>query len=145
MNTATAEQVLPNDELVSDGNPASVVDPSNQVTANVEDLIIGRTLRYPIHDNSGLLLLAEGLTLTENFKQMLETRKISSVQVHADDFPHLTFQSATEPEEQHVKLDEALVKSLDEIMDTGLLFVVNSEPAVLEQMANHGCKKLSTR
>ena len=140
MSQATATSELPAQSPVLADNPAAAPSSDNKITANVADLIVGRVLHYPIYDNAGLLLLAEGMTLTESFKEMLDTRNINSVQVHKDDFPHLTFHDSAKQVEQHVKLDEDLVKSLDAILDTGLLFVVNSEPPLLEQMATHGCK-----
>lgn len=140
MAPASAADTILSNESEPGANPACVPPIENQVSANVKDLIVGRVLRYPIYDNSGLLLLAEGMTLTKNFKEMLEQRCISSVKVHANDLPHLTFCGEAVQEEPQIKLDTDLVKSLDEIVDTGLLFVVNSETALLEQMANHGCK-----
>jgi HD-GYP domain-containing protein (c-di-GMP phosphodiesterase class II) len=110
------------------------------VTAELEDLVVGRTIRHPIYNANGLLLLAEGGTLTTEFKRQLESRNVHTVRLHKDDLSRLTFSGSDEETTQNTILDEGLVKSLDKIVDSGIMFVVNSESALLNQITHHGCK-----
>jgi HD-GYP domain-containing protein (c-di-GMP phosphodiesterase class II) len=139
MSTVTAESELLKDGANQDGATAVAGSAPNLVTAQVQDLIIGRVLRFPIYESNGLLLLAEGTTLTSKFKQMLDDRNIESVQVHSEDYSRLTFCGAQEDACPKAQLDEKLVEKLDEIVDSGLLFVVNSESALMNQITQHGC------
>jgi HD-GYP domain-containing protein (c-di-GMP phosphodiesterase class II) len=122
------------------GSPSSAGPQKDLVTAKLEDLIEGRALRYPLYNASGALLLAEGTTLTNDFKRMSEARNIHTVLLHRDDLSRLTFQGSEEQSSQNTQLDDALVERLDKIVDSGIMFVVNSESALLSQITHHGCK-----
>ncbi|MCC6125143.1 MAG: HD domain-containing protein [Pirellulales bacterium] len=109
----------------------------NLVSMDCESLIVGRTLRFPIYDDDGLLLLAEGMAITPEFRDKLIERKLSAIRVHPDEVSNI---SCSAPQEQmsFIAGDEELAKRLDEIIDSGFLTVVNSEPALIEQMTRHG-------
>ncbi len=122
-----------------------VPNAADLVVTDVDDLVVGRVLRYPIFDTEGLLLLAEGVSLTEEFKRTLDGRNIRVVQVHTSDYSRLTARGAEDPSLQKTLLDEDLVRRLDEIVDSGLLFVVNSESALLDQITHHGSTNYDRR
>lgn len=109
----------------------------NLVSMTCESLIVGRTLHFPIYDDDGLLLLAEGMAITPEFRDKLIERKLTSIRVHPEELANISY---TETKEQAAFIagDEALAKRLDAIIDSGFLTVVNSEPALIEQMTRHG-------
>ena len=115
-------------------------DLATLVSANLDELIVGRALRHPIYNPYGMLLLAEGMVLTQDFVQSLKQKCVSSIRLHTDDASHMIFRPEGDSTGAKVQLDDAITHKIDEIIDSGFLFVVRSEPAVLEQMANHGCK-----
>jgi HD-GYP domain-containing protein (c-di-GMP phosphodiesterase class II) len=123
-----------------DAGASQDADAGSLVSTEIQNLITGRVLHFPIFDESGLLLLAEGMTLTSEFLRAIKGRNVNSVQLHKEDYSRLTFQEKFDPAEENRQLDENLVKKLDEVVDTGLLSVVNSEPAVADQLSIHGCK-----
>ncbi len=140
MNTETPTEVLAKEASASSETPNNAAAPVNLVTANTQNLIMGRALQYPIYDGYGTLLLAQGKIFTKKFKEMLDARNICSVQMHPEDYFNLNIRSAADEAAQKTQLDEEVVKSLDKIIDSGLLFVVNSESALLNKMAIQGCK-----
>lgn len=143
MATSSALETLSHGGLAASGE--AVAPPEGLVTARTDELIVGRVVRYPIYDPQGILLLAEGVTFTEQLKRGLEARNIDSVQLHADDFARLTFQGESGTAASRPQLDESLVDKLDEVVDAGLLFVVNSESALLDQISHHGCANYDRR
>ena len=139
MDTSTVKEPYSRESLTAANiplGPAAV----DLVTTGVADLVPGRALRFPIHDAGGLLLLAEGTTLTTEFKRALDARDIKEVQLHPEDFERLTFRGSHDDTAQNLQLDDALVKKLDSVVNAGLLFVVNSASALLDQIVHRGCK-----
>jgi HD-GYP domain-containing protein (c-di-GMP phosphodiesterase class II) len=116
-------------------NPTS--PPDNLVSLNCDALIVGRTLRFPIFDDDGLLLLAEGMAITPEFREKLLDRNLGAIRVHPDEVSNISCSEATD-QMSYIAGDEELAKRLDEIIDSGFLTVVNSEPALMEQMTRHG-------
>ncbi len=108
------------------------------VATGVDELITGRTLRFPIYGDKGELLLAEGMTITPEFARRLKQRAIASVKVHGDDLAQVTLGTDQDSAAHGMALDEAIASQIDSIIDDGLLFVNNSEAAVLSQMTWHG-------
>lgn len=108
------------------------------VSARSDELIVGRVLCHPIFDDRGMLLLAEGMTITPEFIRLLRQRKATSIRLHPDDLAKVVYRPCEEQPSPPPLLDEALAKRLDAIIDSGLLFAVNSESALLEQMTYHG-------
>jgi HD-GYP domain-containing protein (c-di-GMP phosphodiesterase class II) len=140
MNTETTTDAVLKASFALYETPAGAAAASGDlVMAKLEDLVVGRTPRYPIYNESGMLLLAEGAVLTNDFKHTLEARSIGLVQLHKDDLPRLTFHGSDEQNTQRAKLDEALVERIDKIVDSGIMLVVNSEAAISTQMTHHGC------
>lgn len=144
METSQIPSELPEEALAASAL-AAVPDEANLVTARIDELIVGRTMRYPLYDPHGVLLLAEGVPFTEETRRILAGHNIHSVQLHADDFARMTFQGEAGSPALRPLLDDSVVKKLDEVVDSGLLFVVNSETALLDQITQHGAKTYDRR
>jgi HD-GYP domain-containing protein (c-di-GMP phosphodiesterase class II) len=117
------------------------VDHADLVELSIDELIIGRPLAFPLFDDSGVLLLAEGNTITPEFKRLLKQRGQGSVQVHHEDAAKNAFSQISQtPVEATMSLDTELASQLDKVIDSGLLFVKNSGPAMRQSMVLHGCR-----
>ncbi len=119
--------------LVEQAGPG--LDPAapRLVAANVSELVVGRKLKFPIYGDNDELLLAEGIVITAEFSRRLKQRAIHTVKVHSDDIAQATLASR-KGRRTGLELDTAVAEQIDTIIDGGLLFVANSEPAVLTQM-----------
>lgn len=104
---------------------------------SVDDLIVGRQLQFPILDVSGLLLLAESSVLTAEFKQKLKSRQMAQVKVSAADFACVTLAEETYND---FKFDTKFTKRIDQLLESGGLFVQNDGPALRESFVKHGCR-----
>ena len=40
------------------------------VSVDIDQLIVGRPIKFPIHDEKGVLLLADGAVITSDFKRI---------------------------------------------------------------------------
>jgi HD-GYP domain-containing protein (c-di-GMP phosphodiesterase class II) len=122
---------------MSDTTNTTSPPPENLVSLKCDALIVGRTLHFPIYDDDGLLLLAEGMAITPEFRDKLLDRNLGAIRVHPDEVSNI---SCSEPSENmsYIAGDEELAKRLDAIIDSGFLTVVNSEPALMEQVTRHG-------
>ncbi len=106
------------------------------VSANVDSLILGTTLQHPIHDERGVLLLAEGSEVTHELVALLKQRSATGeVQLHADDVDVVTFDDASI---DLADVDSELAGEIDAIIEGGLLTFSNTGPAAREQMVFHG-------
>ena len=118
---------------------------SSLVEVKIDDLILGRKLRFPIHDQAELLLLSEGTQITSEFKKQLRDRNISSVQLHAEDAGHLILRHdaphvASAPETP-ARFDNIVSEKLETAVNSGLPFVTNEGPAVGKSVVQHDSKK----
>lgn len=111
--------------------------PPQSVRVNVDSLILGQPLHYPLLDESGVLLLAEGTVLSSEVLRLLRQWDVRTVCLHETDARHATLGS--QPAEPTSGLfDTELAQRLDAICDGGLLRVSNSGPAVRARMARPG-------
>lgn len=115
---------------------------ATQVTIDVSRLILGREIRFPLHDRTGLLLLREGSVITSEFKRKLEARQIAAVCVHQDDAGVVAFDSPAAPRAEvappSVPYDSVASRKLEGVLAEGLPFVTNSGPAVRKSVVRHG-------
>lgn len=115
---------------------------SPNVTIDVSRLILGREIRFPLHDRSGLLLLREGSVITSEFKRKLEARQIAAVCVHQDDAGLIAFDLPSELRSEspgtapHCTAEAT--RKLETALAEGLPFVTNQGPAVRRSMVWHG-------
>ena len=119
--------------------PQAPVAEERLVTTNTDALIVGRQLRFPIYDDRHVLLLSECTTITQKFKQLLTERHIANVQLNAADAAALGCPAPPQGGADSVGLDEGVVRKLDSLIDSGLLFVVNSGTAVQNEVTARGC------
>ena len=129
----TSTLAVPADQTSNAAAPAGEL-----VTAELDELIIGRALAFPLRDAAGSVLVGEGEALTPDGKRALKERGIGLVRLHPQDVGRLTFREESERRPDPLHLGSEATRQLDEIVDAGLLDVVNVGPAVSEQMAIHG-------
>jgi HD-GYP domain-containing protein (c-di-GMP phosphodiesterase class II) len=122
----------------TENTTATQPDTNDLVSMKCESLIVGRTLHYPIYDDDGVLLLAEGMTITPDFREKLLDRNLGAIKVHRSELNNISCSDVQNEQASYIAGDEELAKRLDEIIDSGFLTVVNSEPALIEQMTQHG-------
>ncbi len=120
----------PTADAVQPPSLTETINSEESVEVDCQELIVGRTLIRPIYSLQGTLLLAERMTITPEFKRLLRERQIGRVRLHPDDGMQETAQARPRAAGDDVHFDDALTARLDEIIDSGLLFVVNSESAV---------------
>jgi len=104
------------------------------VAAGVDDLLIGRPLKNAVFDENGLLLLAEGCTITPEFKRLLKVRRVESVKLHPDDARDLVLNEDLIDDVDDTTFETAMTQNLDKVVDSGLLPVHNAGPAIRESM-----------
>jgi len=116
-------------------------DASDQTTCvEVDSLITGRMLKHPVHDEQGVLLLATGSMITPKFKELLRARSVSRVVLRLEDAAHLTLKQDGLDQTESSWFDPDLTKKLDNIIESGNLFVANTGKAVSDQTVLNGCK-----
>jgi HD-GYP domain-containing protein (c-di-GMP phosphodiesterase class II) len=101
-----------------------------------DSLVVGRTLRLPIYNDDGLLLLAEGMAITPEFRHKLLDQKLTTVKIHPEEV--LNVSSSDPLNSSGYAGDEELGKRLVEIVDENFLTVVNSEPELIGKVVRHG-------
>lgn len=127
------------DDVVLDS--LQTVKPEDQVEVNLDDLIVGRPLSFPIYDAAGMLLLAEGSRITSEFRKLLRQRGMTSVQMHTQDADKSRLKldmSFSIADAGIFALDSELTNQLDRVIDSGLLQLQNRGPAAREQVTSHG-------
>ncbi len=115
---------------------------AEQVKFDVDGLIVGRQLRYPIYDKGGLLLLlAAGALVTPRFKELLVSRRVDNVLISRADaesmsVPRVVEKCVPEP----VALDSDLARKIDELIDAGMLFQAEAGRKLKDRLVLHGCQ-----
>lgn len=104
--------------------------PSELSTVSLNDIIVGRRLEAPLYDVNGILLLAAGSIVTQEIKQAIRNRGDKSVCLSRGDAQRLTLQTPSQAAPSPLAFDTELTRKLDAIMDSGLLGVKNTGPAV---------------
>jgi HD-GYP domain-containing protein (c-di-GMP phosphodiesterase class II) len=105
-------------------------DPNSKIVA-LSDLIVGRTTTFPIFDDSGVLLLAEGMVVTSEIKLNLRQRGSNRVVIHTDDVGRLTMKGKQSSSATPLfSFDSEITSRLDALIDSGLMTVKNTGPAV---------------
>ncbi len=129
---------------LASANPGSVNSGSqedNFVLVDIESLILGRPIKFPVYDRSGILLLAEGSIITPNFRRILRERKVTKVRLHNDDAEIMTTTRAIgklqkSSRKQHHT--QGISKQFRDAVENGLQFVSNQGEAVQEAIVDHG-------
>ncbi len=115
---------------------------SNQTLITINDLIIGRTTSFPIYDPTGVLLLAQGSVITSEIKKNLRSRGASKILIHDDDLSRITARKANTNigATPAFSFDNEITNRLDAVIDSGLLTVKNTGPAVKNDVVFLGRK-----
>ncbi len=114
---------------------------TEQVSVGVDELIVGRPLQFPVYDDHGVLLLAEGQLITGDFKQKLKSHRMGSVKLSAADAARCTLRNVAAPTAPlSVSIDTELAKKIDAVIDGGLMQVSNKGPAVKSNIVYLGRK-----
>lgn len=116
----------------------ATLDPNDRVSVRLDELIVGRPLQFPIHDENGVLLLAEGKVISADFKRLLRGHGVKSVKVHRSDANLAKVDVSLAIPTSELNLDCEFAKQLDKVIDCGLLGVNNKGPAVAESRKEHG-------
>ena len=109
------------------------------VSVDIDQLIVGRPIKFPIHDEKGVLLLAEGAVITSDFKRLLRNHNVPAVNVDARDVGQVTLNAAVEAADSF-SFDNELTQHLDRIIDGGMIPVRNAGLAVQDEMVFLGKK-----
>ena len=137
--TTTALERSASVENLAGGQP----DQSPKVKFDVEALVAGRQLKFPLYDKGSLLLLAQGAIVTPRFKQLLLARGIHDVLLSQVDADGMVPQPQRAPAgclPGTTQFDSALTHRLDELIDSGQLFKENAGHKLKERLILHGCK-----
>ena len=113
--------------------------PPDLVLRSIDELLIGKPLKFPIYSAAGVLLLSEGSIISSEFKQKLKAHRVNDVKLHPEDAAALTLDSSFD-DGHSFQFDTELTQKLDKVIDAGLLFVQNNGPAVKDEMVFHGRK-----
>jgi HD-GYP domain-containing protein (c-di-GMP phosphodiesterase class II) len=114
---------------------------AEQVSVGVDELIVGRPLRFPVRDEQGVLLLAEGQLITAEFKQKLKAHRVNNVKLSTEDANRVTLRQVAAPTAPlAVSIDSELAKKIDAVIDGGLVSVTNKGPAVKSSIVYLGRK-----
>lgn len=114
---------------------------STAVSINLNQLILGRELHFPIYDAHGVLLIAAGSAVTSELKQRLVARGVQTVIVDEADVSQLTLGHDSEETTAFVgESDEELDKRLDDFIRSGSFNVANTGPSLRKKVVQHGRK-----
>ncbi len=137
MSDGTATLDLPVTSAAAPPAPESLVD------VRVDELIIGRPLKFPVYDSNNVLLLAEGSLISAEFRRLLKQRNMDSIQVNREDVDRISLSTsalADRKSTEALSLDSVVAKQLDKVIESGLLSFQNNGPAFKEDVVYHGRK-----
>jgi len=107
----------------------------------IDELIVGRRLTGPIHDRSGVLLLAAGGTITTENLDRIKARDIQVVLMHAEDAKRATASEMNAPAVSSLVEDQASINERIASLVQGGPAFVNRGPSLCHSIVRHGCKR----
>src|SRR5882724_11878170 len=119
--------------------PAAPGASPGTVPVQVADLVSGRRLRFPIYDQQGVLLLAEGSVITEQFTTPLLDRGIRHVLLHEKDADDVTSASAPARTSRAAgcRIETEFMRKLDDLIDSGNLFAADAGRQFRDRIVIH--------
>ncbi len=119
------------------------VEPTEEVTVQVAELLDGRMLYHPIRNHEGALLLTAGAKITARFKDQLRSRGIQEVVLHVSDAGFSPPQSPRPLQPRSApgvvaQSSADLAARLDELVESGSKLATNSEPPFKTRLVVHG-------
>lgn len=113
----------------------------NFVLVDIESLILGRPIKFPVYDQSGILLLAKDSIITPNFRRILRERKVTKVRLHNDDAEIISTTRAMgklQKSSRQKNHTQGITNQFRDAVENGLQFVSNQGEAVQEAIVDHG-------
>lgn len=112
-----------------------MADPE-RIRTGTDRLRVGRTLKHPIYDSQGPLLLAPGAEITAELKAKLLSRGIHEVAAHPDDIRELG------DDDVQIELTSTaeVARRVEALAEHVSLAVKNAEAPLLEEVREHGCE-----
>lgn len=124
----------------------SVESPPQRVRLSVEELIVGRSIEFPLIDQDGVLLLAEGSVITSAIKKVLKDRRSQDVFVCESDARRVTLQAIDlAATARALAFDTELTRKIDALIDSGNMSLVNKGPALKGQLAHRGKQRYDAK
>ncbi len=123
-----------------DSAPAVSMD-GDFVLVDIETLLLGRPLKFPVYDRTGVLLLAKDSVITPNFRRILREREVTKVRLHNDDADIISSTRAMGKlgdSARKANHDLEISKQFQESVENGLQFVSNQGDAVHDAIIDHG-------
>lgn len=115
--------------------------PAQNIAIHIDSLIVGRCLVHPIYDSRGVLLLTAGAMMTPKVRQRLKDRQIDEVYVSPVDAVTLMLNADLfEDHNATITFDTELTRELDEMIESGRMFLADSGMPVRDKLVLHGCK-----
>ncbi len=107
---------------------------------DIDALVVGCQLQYPLYGNHGILLVSEGATVTSEFTRLLVDRGIQKVQIHRNDAPRVLRDPTQAENGPSLPINTDVCEQLDEMIDSGVFRSENIGPAVRDSMIIRGRK-----
>ena len=126
-----------------DAGSAEISALACSVQVRVDQLVAGTRLHFPIHDRSGLLLLAHGAQITTHFKELLIARGVLEVMLHEDDAADIASSACSSQKRskdglQIPRYGARLTNPLDDMVDARGLSLEQSGPRIKDRLVRHG-------
>lgn len=101
----------------------------------------GETLDLLVSANNGLLLIAEGTVISPQLKMKLKVRRMDRIQISAADAAVVTLGSDLGDDTGGgISFDTELTRKLDELIESGSMFLDDTGGPVRDKVVLHGCK-----
>lgn len=130
--------------VVTETEPAPPTIITEEVTVSVARLTLGKALHFPMHDDKGVLLLAQGAVITPEFKRLLETRQVADVRMRAEDAAELAeLVAETTPAAPRLPVqvfDDRVSSQLQVAVSRWLSTGGNRGPAFQQRTVRNGCR-----
>ena len=111
------------------------------VLVDIESLILGRPIKFPVYDQSGILLLAKDSIITPNFRRILRQRKITNVRLHSDDAEIISttrVMGKLSEATRKANHNQGTTRRFRDAVGSGLQFVSNQGDAAQDAVIDHG-------
>ncbi|MBI3864483.1 MAG: HD domain-containing protein [Planctomycetia bacterium] len=110
------------------------------VAFTVDNLVVGRRIRFPIFDQGGILLLAAGSVINPRFKELLASRGLREVFLNpADVLGMAAADSRQTGSPAAITFDFATFQPLEELIDSRRLFMEDTGPKFKDRILQQGC------
>ncbi|MBL4883157.1 MAG: HD domain-containing protein, partial [Planctomycetaceae bacterium] len=128
-------------------SPLASQSTDESVMVDTETMLLGHAIKFPIYDQIGVLLLAQGAMITPSFRRRLQERGISKVCMHSDDAEVISLirtvsKTAGNTKKENCKSE--VTQQLGKTINNGLQFVTNNGDATRDALVDHGSDSYSS-